>query len=87
VEDGVKEIINDCLYPKEESLASHIKNHLKVMVPEKMKKYEQATKWNILWRKIEEKVNLNIHFYYLFRFILINVCNCLGWIILLLISW
>ncbi|CAB4376553.1 unnamed protein product [Rhizophagus irregularis] len=28
VEDGVKEIINDCLYPKEESLSLHIKRHL-----------------------------------------------------------
>jgi hypothetical protein len=26
------------------------------MAPEKMKKYEKDTKWNILWRKIEEKV-------------------------------
>ncbi|CAB4418596.1 unnamed protein product [Rhizophagus irregularis] len=56
VEDGVKEIINDCLYPKEESLSLHIKRHLTVMAPEKMQKYEQPTKWNILWRRIEEKV-------------------------------
>ncbi|PKB95650.1 hypothetical protein RhiirA5_436316 [Rhizophagus irregularis] len=26
------------------------------MAPEKMQKYEQTTKWNILWRRIEEKV-------------------------------
>ncbi|CAB5362155.1 unnamed protein product [Rhizophagus irregularis] len=26
------------------------------MAPEKMQKYEQPTKWNILWRRIEEKV-------------------------------
>ncbi|PKB98139.1 hypothetical protein RhiirA5_506307 [Rhizophagus irregularis] len=56
VEDGVKEIINDCLYQKEESLSLHIKRHLTVMAPEKMQKYEQPTKWNILWRRIEEKV-------------------------------
>jgi hypothetical protein len=59
MEDGVKEIINDCLYPKEESLSLHIKRHLVVIVPEKMQKYDQPTKWNILWRRIEEKVNLN----------------------------
>ncbi|GET53390.1 hypothetical protein GLOIN_2v1848400 [Rhizophagus irregularis DAOM 181602=DAOM 197198] len=28
VEYGVKEIINDCLYPKEETLSLHIKKHL-----------------------------------------------------------
>ena len=33
-----------------------MKEHLKVMASEKMKKYEQDGKWNILWRKIEEKV-------------------------------
>ena len=54
--DGVKEIINDCLYPKEKALSSHIREYLKVMAPEKMKKYERDTKWNILWQKIEEKV-------------------------------
>ena len=48
------------MYPKEESLASHIKKHLTVMAPEKMQKYEKATKWNILWRRIEEKVNLTL---------------------------
>ena len=58
MEDGIKEIVNDCLYPKEESLAAHMKEHLKAMAPEKMKRYEQNAKWNILWRKIEEKVNL-----------------------------
>ncbi|GES93713.1 hypothetical protein GLOIN_2v1488122 [Rhizophagus clarus] len=57
VEDGVKEIINDCLYPKEESLSLHIKKHLTVMIPEKMQKYEQITKWNILWQRIEGKVD------------------------------
>jgi hypothetical protein len=56
--DGVKEIINDCLYPKEKILESHIKEHLKVMAPERMKRYEKNTKWNILWRKIEEKVKI-----------------------------
>ncbi|GES83572.1 hypothetical protein GLOIN_2v1488122 [Rhizophagus clarus] len=56
MEDGVKEIINDCLYPKEESLSLHIKKHLTVMIPEKMQKYEQITKWNILWQRIEGKV-------------------------------
>ncbi|UZO13439.1 uncharacterized protein OCT59_004938 [Rhizophagus irregularis] len=40
VEYGVKEIINDCLYPKEETLSLHIKKHLAVMAPEKMQKYE-----------------------------------------------
>ncbi|GBC21644.2 hypothetical protein GLOIN_2v1488122 [Rhizophagus irregularis DAOM 181602=DAOM 197198] len=30
VEYGVKEIINDCLYPKEETLSLHIKKHLAV---------------------------------------------------------
>jgi hypothetical protein len=55
------------LYPKEESLASHIKKHLTVMAPEKMQKYEKATKWNILWRKIEEKVIRSMYmFYFLF---------------------
>ncbi|CAB5296580.1 unnamed protein product [Rhizophagus irregularis] len=33
---GVKEIINDCLYLKEETLLLHIKRHLAVMAPEKM---------------------------------------------------
>ena len=47
----MKEIINDCLYPKEESLASHIREHLKVMAPEKMQKYEKDTRWNVWWRK------------------------------------
>ncbi|CAB5184102.1 unnamed protein product [Rhizophagus irregularis] len=56
VEDGVKEIINECLYPKEESLSLHIKKHLKIMAPEKMERNEQTTKWNILWQRIEEKV-------------------------------
>ena len=75
MEDGVKEIINDCLYPKEESLSLHIKKHLTVMAPEKMQKYEQPTKWNTLWRRIEGKVNLNgffsIYFIYLLYIILI----------------
>lgn len=55
------------------------------MAPEKMQKYEQTTKWNILWRRIEEKVNLDI-----LLFICIYTNNCifiLGWIILLFISW
>ena len=63
MEDSIKEIINDCLYPKEKSLAAHIREHLKIMAQEKMKKYEQDTKWNILWRKIEEKV-LIFYIYY-----------------------
>ncbi|PKB93272.1 hypothetical protein RhiirA5_441804, partial [Rhizophagus irregularis] len=56
VEDRVKEIINECLYLKAESLSLHIKKHLKIMAPEKMERYEQTTKWNILWQRIEEKV-------------------------------
>ncbi|CAB5111108.1 unnamed protein product [Rhizophagus irregularis] len=64
VEDGgVKEIINDCLYPKEETLLLHIKRHLAVMAPEKMQKYE-LTKWNILWQRIEEKVGSYCYSYY-----------------------
>ncbi|PKY41687.1 hypothetical protein RhiirA4_455327 [Rhizophagus irregularis] len=60
---GVKEIINDCLYPKEETLLLHIKRHLAVMAPEKMQKYE-LTKWNILWQRIEEKVGSYCYSYY-----------------------
>ena len=44
MEDGIKEIVNDCLYLKEKSFSLYIKNYLKIMVPEKMKKHEQATK-------------------------------------------
>ena len=40
MESSIKEIISDCLYPKEESLAAHMKKHLKAMAPEKMKRYE-----------------------------------------------
>ncbi|GES93367.1 hypothetical protein GLOIN_2v1488122 [Rhizophagus clarus] len=33
-------------------------NHnINVMIPEKMQKYEQLTKWNILWQRIERKVS------------------------------
>ena len=81
MEDGVKEIINDCLYPKENTLSLHIREHLKIMAPEKMKKFEKDTKWNLLWQKIEEKVSLIYIFvfilYYLFNLIiyLINFLN------------
>ncbi|GBB89931.1 hypothetical protein RclHR1_01680002 [Rhizophagus clarus] len=54
---NINEIINDYLYPKKESLLLHIKKHLTVMIPEKMQKYEQLTKWNILWQRIERKVS------------------------------
>jgi len=77
--DGVKEIINDYLYPKEEILASRIRKHLEVMAPEKMKKYEQDAKWNVLWRKIEEKER--IFYFNLFYFNLLS--STINFIILL----
>jgi len=64
MKSGVKEIISDCLYPKEELLAAHMKEHLKAMAPEKIKKYEQIAKWNILWRKIKEKINFHLSLYF-----------------------
>ncbi|UZO00115.1 uncharacterized protein OCT59_001369 [Rhizophagus irregularis] len=69
---GVKEIINDCLYPKEETLLLHIKRHLAVMAPEKMQKYE-LTKWNILWQRIEEKVGSYCYSYY-YRSLFGTIC-------------
>ncbi|CAB4487256.1 unnamed protein product [Rhizophagus irregularis] len=71
---GVKEIINDCLYPKEETLLLHIKRHLAVMAPEKMQKYE-LTKWNILWQRIEEKVGSYCYSYY-YRSLFGTICMC-----------
>ena len=64
MKSGVKEIISDCLYLKEELLAAHMKEHLKAMASKKMKRYEQTAKWNILWRKIEKKVNFHLSLYF-----------------------